>query len=93
MKNLIIILIFFNSVIAFGSLQVDDAETGTLTNSLGGTWIKFNDEFSTAGFIPDQSPGYSGLYCRLFEWTFNSGSSGPYAGTLTSLNFSWTGVI
>ncbi|MGE5846400.1 MAG: glycoside hydrolase family 9 protein, partial [Ignavibacteria bacterium] len=92
MKKILLTLLFFSSLNVYGSLQVDDAETGTITNSLGGTWIKFNDEFSTTNFTPDQSPGYTGLYCRLFEWAFNSRSSGPYAGTLTSLNSSWTGV-
>ncbi|MGD0337224.1 MAG: glycoside hydrolase family 9 protein [Bacteroidota bacterium] len=92
MKKLILILLFLHPLKLCAVLPVDNAETGTNTNTLGGAWITFNDEFSSTVFTPNVSPGYTGTYCRLFEWMFNAGSSGPFAGASTGLNSSWTGV-
>ncbi|HVO76284.1 MAG TPA: glycoside hydrolase family 9 protein, partial [Ignavibacteriaceae bacterium] len=91
MKNLLTIILFFSSLNVYGSLQVDDSETGTTFNSLGGTWMTYKDGSSSAGFTPDYSPGYTGSYCRLFEWTYGK-SSGLYAGAQTGLNSTWSGV-
>lgn len=93
MKKLMSIIIFFCSLSELHAyLLVDNAETGTYINTLGGTWLKFDDGFSTTVFTPNISPGYTGTYCRLFEWTIKTGSSNPYAGATTSLNSGWTGV-
>jgi endoglucanase len=92
MKKLILIFLFISPLKLHASLLVDNAETGTNTNTLGGTWQKFSDQYSSTSFTPNVSPGYTGTYCRLFEWTINTGSSGPYAQTQTGLNPGWTGV-
>jgi endoglucanase len=93
MKNILLIVLLISPLKLYASpFVVDDAETGTTTNTLGGTWIKFNDSSSTTVFTPNAFPGYTGMYCRLFEWIINTGSSAPYAGTQTGLNSSWAGV-
>jgi endoglucanase len=92
MKNLILILLLISPLKLYASLLVDNAETGTTTNTIGGTWITFNDPFSSTTFTPNISPGNAGTYCRLFDWTMNTGSSAPYAAAQTGLNSSWTGV-
>jgi endoglucanase len=93
LKNLIGIMVLFCSLSELhASYLVDNAETGTNANTLGGTWVKFDDGFSTTVFTPNSSPGYTGTYCRLFEWTIKTGSSSPYAGATTSLNSAWSGV-
>lgn len=93
MKELIGALALFCSLsVLHPSWLLDNAETGTNANTQGGAWVTFNDGFSTTVFTPNVSPGYTGTYCRLFEWTFKTGSSSPFAGAMTSLNAAWSGV-
>jgi endoglucanase len=91
MKSLAFILLFLIPLKIFASLLVDNAESGTTINTRGGAWIKYNDSCSGTSFTPNVSPGYAGIYCRLFEWTFNTGGSSMYAGSTTGLNSGWTG--
>lgn len=74
------------------SLLLDDAETGTMNNKLGGAWQTYNDGYSSVTFTPDSAPGYEGNYCRRMDWEIKAGSSGPYAGTVCSLNAAWSDV-
>jgi endoglucanase len=91
-KKLIGIIALFCSLSQLhAALLVDNAETGTNTNTLGGVWVKFDDGFSTTKFTPNISPGHAGTYCRLFEWIIKTGSSNPYVGATTSLNSDWRG--
>jgi hypothetical protein len=71
---------------------VEDAETGTMKNSLGGDWASYNDGYSVISITPDASPAYAGNYCKRLNWTINAGSGSPYAGAATALNSGWTGV-
>ncbi|RPH37609.1 T9SS C-terminal target domain-containing protein, partial [bacterium] len=92
MKNLIGALVLFCAASQLhAAWLVDNAETGANTNSRGGNWVKFDDGFSTTVFTPDVSPGHSGTYCRLFQWTIKTGSASPFAGAISSLNAGWNG--
>jgi len=76
----------------YAAFLVEDAETGTLTNSLGGEWATYSDGFSVITITPDASPAYAGNYCKRLDWTINAGSGSPYAGAASALNSEWTGV-
>ena len=72
------------------ALLVDDCETGTLVNSLGGAWQALNDGYSSITFTPNASPAYAGNYCRQMDWFYGAGNpNGPYAQAQTPLNNSW----
>ena len=86
-----IILIFSTALHAL--MLVDDCETGTLTNSLGGVWQAVNDGYSSITFTPNASPAYAGNYCRQMDWFYRAGNSnGAYVIAQTSLDSGWTGV-
>ncbi len=92
MKNcMVLLLLVWSCSVTRASFLVDNAETGTDTNSLGGVWLKFDDGVSTTQFTPDVSPGHAGSYCRSFAWTLKTNTN-PYATALTGLNLAWTGV-
>jgi endoglucanase len=62
---------------------IDNFSSGTLTNSLGGTWGSYHDASSTVSLNPAKTPAYSGPYC--LEEQVNV-ASGGYGGSYTSLN-------
>ncbi len=74
------------------ALLVEDGETGTTSNSIGGVWATYNDGYSVLTIKADGSPAYEGNYCKQLNWTINEGSSSPYAGATTSMNGGWTGI-
>ncbi len=92
MKKIILsAIMIIMTVHSYAALLVDDAETGTLTNTLGGPWQTYADASSSVTFTPDESPPFAGNYCRKLSWGLGSGPD-QYAGAVTALNASWDSV-
>lgn len=91
-KSLCTLFLISLAITLHAAFLVEDAETGTITNSLGGDWGTYSDGYSMITITPDASPAYAGNYCKRLTWTINAGSGSPYAGAATALNSSWTGV-
>ena len=92
-KYLIFLLCIIFPVMIAATYTVDNSETGSLVNSLGGTWVTIDDGYSSVTFTPNDTPAYAGTYSRLMDWTIKAGNiSGAYASIVTSLNSGWTNV-
>lgn len=75
------------------ALMLDDSETGSAANTLGGSWITYDDGFSNITFTANDSAAYAGSYARRLDWNTRPGSAdGPYTGASAGLNASWAGV-
>lgn len=93
MKKIMLVILALAAVFPLYAVHVvDSAETGTLTNDAGGSWIDYDDGYSTISFIPAESGPYAGTYCRRLNWALNAGAADQYAGATTGLNAGWTGV-
>jgi endoglucanase len=69
------------------ALLFDNAELAA--NNLGGSWVSYNDGYSSITMTVNSAPGYAGNYCRRLDWTILAGNTGPFVGAASGLNSGW----